>query len=220
MPATPLPNASSKRKEWSVSCIILSGLAFTVLLVITVVAQLGLVRVPLLSAGYTPPQPTRVIANQKTIDAEAFRTLVALRLQTYIRQHPRPPYHLVLTEQELTGALRGAIGEALRGPGVTQEHLQVVILPDAFEFSGQFSVGWLHLDAVARMRPVVQDGGIRFEPAGVRVGRLRVPDAVAMKLLSLALSREVGVWQISASGISVHSVSLKTGSADIELSQK
>jgi hypothetical protein len=116
-----------------------------------------------------------------------------------------------ITEKELTGGIRSAIAQALRDQGATADNVQIVVTPDFLELSGRLMQGGTTADVRVRFVPVVDDGGIRFDPVDVRLGDYPIHPSYAHQLAGILFSRDFGTWIVSFGDIRFTSIRLEQG---------
>lgn len=196
----------------SVILVIVVGLAFAL-------AKTGLVSVPFFSRWYVGPTPVRAI-RADTIDATAFRVLVSGRLLSQIAAKKPPPYAITLSEKELTGALRGVVDQALRNEDWKTRNAQLAVTPDYLEFSGTFVRDVFRVDLRVRARPVVEDGGLRFEATDIRIGDYPIHPSIAERIVGMIFARDLGTWIVSFGDISLKRATLGSGSIDLVATQR
>lgn len=183
-------------------------------LVLYAVAETGVVRVPLFSRFYHGPSPTRLVAAQP-MTTDAFRVLLGARFFNQALKHPQPPYTVDVSEKELTGVIMNAVDVALRDLSWKQDYTQLVVRPTDVEFLSQFSRGPLHLDMLVRFHPVIQDGGVRFDPFFVQIGDYPLPATVAYRIAGYLFSRDLGTFILSFGEAKLRDLTLKDGSIQI-----
>lgn len=190
----------------SAAVVALVGISILALLT----AKTGVVKLPLFSRFYTGPIPTRLV-NAKSITVNQFRVLLSYQLFNQGLTKKNPPYTIKLTEKDVSGALETAIDTALRDQKWKQIFTQLVIRPTDFEMLSQYEYGWVRLDVLIRFKPVMESGGVRFEPVYAQVGDYPIPPSVAYTVLGYLFSRDLGTWSIKFGDMVLTSVRLYDG---------
>ncbi len=193
-------------------------IAFAVLVAV-LIAKTGIVTIPLASRLYHGPQPTRAVTAE-TVDAKKFYDSLSRQLTAEVRAGKKPPYRVTLGEAELTGALRGAIENALDGAGVTAELPQIAVTPDYMEFSGRFIKSGLRFDTLARFRPQVRDGEVTFDLARVELGDFAIPTSTARSLTGLLAGRDLGAWRLEIGQAGLTEIRLLDGKVELLMTSK
>ncbi|MFA5935414.1 MAG: hypothetical protein WC787_00970 [Patescibacteria group bacterium] len=188
-----------------------------ILLAAFAIAKTGLVTIPVFSRLYHGPAPTRVVRTQP-IEANAFRVLVSGRLLAQTNQGELPPYEIRLSEAELTGALLGAIPQALRDERWKIEHAQLVVTPSYVEANGRLVSRALRADLRARFLPVIEKGGLRLVPVDIRFGDYPIHPDLAYRLAGLLFSRDFGTWILTFGDTRLESVRLEDASLELSAS--
>lgn len=204
----------------------LACLGYALLFIIAIVAVIavlaaktGIVTIPLASRLYRGPQPTRMV-KAEAVDAQKFYDSLSRQLTAEVRAGKKPPYRVTLGEAELTGALRGAIANALLGAGVTAERPQIALTPDYMEFSGRFVRSGLRFDTLARFRPQVRDGEVIFDLARVELGDFAIPTSTARSLIGLLVGRDFGAWRLEIGQAGLTEVRLLDGKVELLMAPK
>ncbi|MEO5927245.1 MAG: hypothetical protein ABIO72_00920 [Patescibacteria group bacterium] len=185
------------------------------LVVAFAVAKTGLVHVPVFSMFYHGPTPVRVVESAP-ITAREFQTLLTRQVASQLSAGQTQGTNIMLTEVQLTGALRDAIVQALRKEEATAEHVQIVVTPNYLEVSGQLKQRVITADLRVRLVPVIEDGGIRFDATDVQLGDYPIQPSLAHQLAGSVLSRDFGTWRISFGEIRFTSLTLKDGVLEID----
>jgi hypothetical protein len=189
------------------------------LMFLFILAESGLVRVPVFSSFYRPPEPTHVVTADP-IDAAAFRALLANRISARAASGEKPPFSVTLTEKELTGVLHGVIRDALRDEAWTVERLQLALTAEMVELSGRLKRNSLTADLRVRFTPVVENGGLRLDPTDVRFGAIPIHPAMARQLAGVLFSRDFGTWVISFNDMRLNTVTTETGLIRLTISPR
>ncbi|MCI0479018.1 hypothetical protein L0Y59_00530 [Candidatus Uhrbacteria bacterium] len=198
--------------------VVLSAVAGFTLIVILLtafaVAKSGVIEVPLFSRLYRGPEPTRIVT-PTVMTAEAFRVLVSSRLISKAVQGIEPPYALSITESEMTGGLDAVIAYALRDEEWKATAVQMAATPGYLEFHGKFRRGPFRVDTRVRFRPIVEDGGVRFEPIDIRVGDYPIHPSVVRTVAGIIFLRDLGTWVLRFGEASLQEVILEDGTVDL-----
>jgi len=189
------------------------------LIFLFVLAESGLVHVPVFSSFYRQPEPVRVVTAEP-ISATAFRALLANRINDRIASGERPPFSVTLMEDELTGLLRAVIRDALRDEGWTVESSQLALTAQMVELSGRLKRNSFTVDLRVQFVPVVQDGGLRLDPIDVRLGALPIHPSMARQLAGILFSRDFGTWIIRFNDLQLDDVVLDDGHIHLRISPR
>ncbi len=197
------------------------ALILTILLlcsgVLLFVAKTGVVHVPLFSAAYHGPTPTRLISAQP-ITMDAFRVMLGSRFFNQVipsravsKGSVPKEFRVRVTEKELTGVVMNAIDATLRSGGWRQSYAQIVVRPTDVELFGQFQSSWQHIDLLARFVPTTTADGIRFDPSFVQIGDIPLSPSFAYRMASSVFSRDVGTWSGSFGAAKIRNIQLSDG---------
>ncbi|MBU2508756.1 hypothetical protein KKE33_00010 [Patescibacteria group bacterium] len=207
------PNTAAKSGSAKDVAFVASIFIVIILIILAVLAFLlaktGIVEVPLFSRFYKGPVPTRII-EADPIDPQDFQYILSDRLIKQI-QTTAPPYKISISEEELSGALRSVIDTAFRDQGWEVENVQLAVLPESVEFWGEFKQGYLSADILIKMKPIVEDGGLRFETLGTRLGDYPVPSKLADQVAGLVFGRDLGTWLIEFEDIAFQKIDMQNG---------
>ncbi len=181
------------------------------------VAKTGIVHVPLLSALYHGPTPTRLVA-ARPMTTDAFRVLLGARFfnqalaarSTSTAAFPKE-FHVRVTEKELTSVVMNAVDVALRSGSWRQQYAQLVVRPTDVEVFGQFESGPYHIDLLVRFIPHVTTDGITFEPSTVQIGDISLPPALAYRAMSYVFARDLGTWSGAFGSARIRDIQLSDG---------
>lgn len=221
---TPVPNQPVVKPVIGKNILsVLSTFAAIILVLIFgsafILAKTGFVNVPLFSRWYVGPKPIRIV-EAEPIDATAFRVLVSSRILAQAAANKKPPYKISLSEAELTGGVQSVINQALRDQDWQIENPQLAITPESVEFFGRLRRNATRVEVLFKFEPVVQNGGLKFEPSYLRVGDYPIHPKLINDLASLFFSRDLGTWVFSSGDIRLESVILKDGKLDLTVSQR
>lgn len=164
------------------------------LIIVFAVAKSGIIDVPVFSKLYKGPSPVRIIESQP-IDDTAFKTILSERLSEQTKTS-KPPFRLRINDAELTGALISVIDVALRDQAWKALTVQIASTPEYLELFGKFQRGFIHADVRLRLKPVVENGGIRFEVTDFRFGDYPVHPSLAGRFAGIIFSRDLGTWKL------------------------
>lgn len=178
------------------------------------IAKTGLIQIPAFSSLYHGPTPTRLVSAEP-ITPNAFKVLLGSRFFSQATAQLPPPYTVSVTEKELTGAVMNAIDVALRDGRWKQVYTQLVIRPTDLELLSQFERDALRIDLLVRFRPVVADGGVKFDPVFVQIGDYRLPAAAAYRAVSYVFARDLGTWIVKFGDATLQSLALHEGVMDV-----
>ncbi|MFH1078073.1 MAG: hypothetical protein V1745_02185 [Patescibacteria group bacterium] len=195
---------------------VIAGFVLAVLMLIAfLVAKTGIIEIPIFSWFYEGPEPVRYVESTP-ITADAFRVLVSSRLiAKAAKRETLPPYTIRVTEQEMTGGLNSVIYRALRDQEWKTSMVQLAATPGFLEFLGKFQHGPLHVDTRVRFRPVVEKGGIRFEPIDIRVGDYPIHPSIVRTVAGIIFSRDLGTWILTFGDGALEQAKLEEGAVDI-----
>jgi hypothetical protein len=212
-PTTPIKPIVGKNVFSVLAVIAACVLAFLLILAFAV-AKTGLIEIPIFSASYHGPQPVRVVT-PVPMTAEAFRVLVSSRLLAMAAEGKIPPYTVTVSEGEMTGGLSTVITQALRSDQWETSGLQLAVTEQYLEFFGHFRRGVMGVDSRIRLVPVVDQGGLRFEPTDIRFGDYPVHPALARYLTGVIFSRDLGTWILTFGETTLRKITLHDGALDI-----
>jgi hypothetical protein len=199
-----------------VAGVFLAGLLLLVALGAFLVAKSGIVPVPLFSGAYHRPQPVRTVTSSPISEA-IFRQRLSDRVLAQVASGKRPPYTISITEDELNGAFQNVVAQALRSEGWRVESSQVALAPEFFEVYGRLTQGDLHADLRIRFVPIVENGGVIFEPIDIRFGEYPIHPDLAHRLAGALFKRDFGTWVLSFGEIRLQSVQLREGALDLTI---
>ncbi len=199
-----------------ISCVVL---IFTTILIISLgllfaVAKTGLVKIPLLSRFYTGPIPSRLV-QAEPMTTEEFKVLLGGRFFSEALEKQTPPYVVSFSERELTGVIMTAIDLALRDAAWKQIYTQIAIRPTDFEFLSKFERNSIKLDLLARLKPILKEGKIMFEPVLIQIGDYKLPASFAYRVVSNIFSRDFGAWELKFGEVQLLTLRLFEGRAEV-----
>ncbi len=220
---SPKPVRVKPKLGWNalnVTLIVLGAIILVSLVLAFVVAESGIIKVPILSRFYDGPVPVRLV-KASPVDWDAFRVELASEIYGQ-RERQKENYAVQLSEQELSGLIKSEAEKGLRGQAWDIDLIQVAVTPDYMELYTRLNrsrVG--NLDMLIRFRPIVDSkGNVRFEVLETRVGDLKLPVSWGTALVSNIFSRDFGSWEIKIGGENViQSVSLLEKGLNIILSK-
>lgn len=200
----------------SVGSVIAGVILLLLCIVAFLVSKTGLLSIPLFSRWYASPAPVRVVT-AAPMDPSVFRVLVSGRVLEAAKSGTRPPYIVSLSERELSGAVQGVIDQALRTESWKTERVQLAISKDVLELTGRFTQGPWHVDARVRFIPIVEQGGIRFEPVDIHIGEFPIHPQLARRIAGSVFARDFGTWKLTYGDIQFQSVTLRDGAIDLAI---
>lgn len=200
-----------------------AAIAVSILLGLSVialaVAKTGAFQIPLFSDFYSGPIPTRLVSAEP-MTANAFKVLLSSRLFSQSLTKKSPPYAIKLNEKEITAVLQTAIDTALRDQKWKQVFTQIVIRQTDLEMLSQYERGPIRLNVLVRFVPVMEDGGVRFDPVFAQVGDYRIPSTIAYTVLGYLFSRDLGTWSIKFGDMSLSEIRLHDAYLDAVVSSR
>ena len=198
--------------------IVLALLLFIVGLLTLALAKSGVLHIPVFSNLYHGPKPTRVV-DAPPLSAGQFESLVQARLLPQLNTS-RPPFHVTLSERELTGALDAVFAEGLRSQGWKQDRAQIVVVPQNIEIFTELERGPYHADLLIKFVPHVSAAGVGFDPVSIQVGDYTFPPALAYPMISWIFSRDLGTFSLDFGAYHLDQMTLKDGAVDISIAPK
>ncbi|MFZ6015348.1 MAG: hypothetical protein ACOYUZ_03255 [Patescibacteria group bacterium] len=217
-PVKKLKQGEKKKKKHipvDVSDVIACSVLFLIALLILILcflygaAKAGLINIPFFSSYYQGPAPIRTV-EAEPVTWDDFRAKIAGKIIAR-GVDQGPPYTLLITEEDLTGLLLGAVDAGLRSAAYRVEMAQVAIRSDNIEFYFELTWrDWLHFYIVANLVPEVEDDGtLRFAVRDAQLGDLPLPRDTMLRLVGYFFARDVGIWRIITSdGSGIQSVML------------
>lgn len=187
--------------------------ALIAVVLLTLVAKSGFLRVPVLSALYRGPVPTRTIS-VKPVSFEAFQGTLESRIAKQMSSM-RPPYVVRVSEGELTGLLQTAIDSGLRDQEWKRVDAQIVVRASDVEFYSRYVRGAMHMDSIIRFIPRVSDGRLQLQPVSVQIGDFSLPPDFAIRVIGQLFARDFGTWTLSFGSVTLQDVRLTDGAVDI-----
>ncbi|HWR00013.1 MAG TPA: hypothetical protein VN397_04185 [Candidatus Methylomirabilis sp.] len=197
---------------------ILIVVVFLILITIAV-ARTGIVTIPLASRLYHGPSPTRIVTAGVT-EPDAFQDALSLKVALAVKKGGTPPFEVTVDETELTAAMRGALSGSLRGSEILAERPQIVITPDAIEFSGRFVRGSIAFDVLARFKPEIRGSELVFNPTNVEFGDYPISTSTARDVLGLLFKRDFGSWRLEVGDAGLEDIRLLDGKAVLVLNPR
>lgn len=213
MPPKPIKPLVGKNVFSVLSVIAACVLAFLLILAFAI-AKTGLVEIPLFYAFYRGPEPIRRVT-PVPMTAEAFRVLVSSRLLAMAAEGKPSPYTVTVSEGEMTGGLAAVINRALRNEQWKASDVQLAVTEDYLEFFGRFRRVAVRIDVRVRFRPIVEQGGVRFEPTDIRFGDYPIHPAIARYVAGIVFSRDLGTWILTFGDVTPQKIILRDGAIDI-----
>ena len=172
-------------------------LLFTGFVVLFLLAKTGLVKVPYLSKYYDPPSPTRIVTAMP-INWDDFEDGLTKKVMAQGGVDESGNYSFLISEEELTGLLRGSADMGLRSDDFNINDSQIAVTPQGLEMF--FNITWgtaINLDFLIKAKPVITDKGLlEFESMQARVGDLPLPSFLMMQVVGMVFSRDLGSWDV------------------------
>jgi len=197
----------------ALSCIGISVLAAIVcgLGLLVLIVKTGAITIPYISKVYSGPKPARVVA-QIPISVTRLQVELGSRFASTFKKGGPPPYVVTVSEGELSGALTEGLDRMAVGTGWVVEHAQVAVTPDGFEAYVRAIRGGVHLDVLARVTPMMGEGGLYVHPVSVQVGDFRIPQFV----IRYFMANDLGPLKFDITDtIRFKSVHLRDGAVDL-----
>lgn len=177
------------------------------------IAKSGVLTVPVFSRFYSGPAAAREVASAP-LDPTAFRALISQRFSEQL-ESVKPPYVIKLSEEELTGALKSVIDTTLRDELWQAEKIQLISQAGYLEMFAHFKHGAWRAEMRIRLKPIVENGGLRFEVVDFRFGDYPVHPKLAKLIAGWVFSRDLGTWILRFGDIQLSRVNLAEGSVDL-----
>lgn len=196
------------------SCLLMLVIAFVIILVASayVIARTGVVRVPYFSQFYRPIAPTRVVDAEAVLPADFSkkmqeRLLVASTTAEGLRE-------IVVTEAELTGALRGAVAAMASSSGdIRVQRIQAVMSTSSVELSGVLVTKIGSVNVIGTVIPIMEsDGRVSVVVQKVYVGELPLSSGLVERLRRSLISRGGATWDVKAGPMNLKDIHLQDGS--------
>ena len=107
-------------------------------------------------------------------------------------------YVLQISEEELSSLFATMAQQGVRNPTYAVQTAQIVILPDGLEIFMQMTWhGFVHIDLLTRMTPVLQsDGGLRFDVTETTLGDVSLRSEWVRPLIAYLFDRDLGIWYV------------------------
>lgn len=206
------------RKHHSKKFLIIAfAIALMLLLGVAVlIAKTGVYRIPFLSSVYHERPVTRVVSAD-AIEPRDLLNRVNDRLRSSVSTSTKD-VKISITEQELTGALKGALQTSLKRPGVIVDGTQIVSLADGLELIASVRTETMSVRMLAKAVPVVQDGRVKLEVKELYLGSLPVPPNSLAQMERLVIGSEIGSFEAKAGNYLLKDVVLKDGSVELVFS--
>lgn len=191
-------------------------IALLLLGILFFVAKTGVVRIPFLSDWYKGPQPTRMV-EAAPVSGSSLIEDIGLEVAREIRSGQAPPYHVSITEEQVTSALRGGIAEVLRDQNVIVERPQIVITSSTIEASGLIRSGLGMADLLLRFSPHVHENALHFHVEEAYLGDIPLHPELVTLAEGTIFHRNLRVWEIGVGNNTLDGVQLHNGSFDLLL---
>ena len=180
-----------------------------VVLLLSLIAKLGLLNIPLLSDYFNFPKPDRVVIAQQ-YDLAMLKDKIKNDLLTEAKKS-RPPYKIAISEQELTGVLKNSTSIVLPSD---LELKKIQLLVDEQKLKLYIHINWYHyirflfsLD----VKPVVKNNKLALEFDNIYLGAWQISSQQFRWLLSRIFPQGISdSWQIRLNDkIGIRKVSFK-----------
>ncbi len=192
---------------------------FSVLLLVGIlVAKTGIIELTLLSRLYHGPLPTRQLIVEP-ISAVDFVGYLDSRLKQSYAISQVPPFHAVITEREISGALYSALPGALRDSKWNVDKAQIVVREDGLEYFSRFSRGAFKLEVLIVMKPILESGSVRFDVQSIQVGDYSLPVPIAQTLAAYYFGRDLGTWTLTFGSLRIDNIVMHDGYLEIFVNQ-
>jgi hypothetical protein len=180
----------------SVAMIMLGILVLFLSVTAFLVAKTGFLTIPVFSRFYVGPVPIRLI-QAKPLGWDEFR--VGLAGQIYEqRERQKQGYAVQVSEQELSGLMKSAAEQGLRGEAWDLDLIQVAVTPEYMELYTKLEWRKMgNLDLLARFKPILDEkGNVHFEILETKIGDIKLPVSWGRALIGNVFSRDLGSWEI------------------------
>lgn len=180
-------------------------------------AESGIMNVPVFSRYYQGPKPTREVRSSPMGWAE-FQGLLADRIREQ-RKDKNESYRVSISEGELTGLLSGMVEQALRDSSWRIKASQIALEPESMElYLKTDRKSLIHLEMLFRAKPILENGNLRFDLLEFRLGDLRLPASWGLAIIGNVFSRDFGSWVIQVDGQkAIKDMSLARGALNVIL---
>lgn len=179
-------------------------------------AKSGAVNVPVFSSFYSGPAAAREVT-ALPLDPTAFKALISQRFFEQL-ESGKPPYLIKLSDGELTGALESVIDTALRDASWQAQKIQLISQPGHLEMFARFKRGAWQAEMRIWLKPVVENGGVRFEVIDFRFGDHPIHPKLAKLIAGWVFSRDFGTWILRFGDIELSRVNLTEGVVELYIS--
>lgn len=201
-------------KKWLIAVfVIVIGILMGIAIL---VAKTGVYQIPFLSSFYHVRPVTR------SVDALPIRPQVLLDRATSLLQSTTSSNGgdvvVAFTEQEMTGALKGALQTSLKRPGVNVDQSQIVATPSGLEVTAFVRNETMSVHLFTKVIPIVQNGRLVLDVKEVYLGDIPVPASSLGQIERIAFGSEIGSFEARSGKYGLKSVILKDGLVELKFS--
>ncbi|HEU0051021.1 MAG TPA: hypothetical protein VFQ60_03120 [Patescibacteria group bacterium] len=220
--ARPDPSLLKKKPVGRNAIIFLAVEIFLLLVLLAIpyyfILRSGLLRLPGSSLWYRPPVPTRTITSAKVLSLPQLESLVQYRLRASVEANPASELHrIALTDEELTGALRGAIQDTLARSGIQANALQLISEPGSIEAYARFTRSVFHFDLLMTARVLVQGQRLQIQPVGIRLGGFSLSEKTFDWLVRSLTGYDASLLGFSFGGLPIQTIRFEQGQMQIDV---
>ena len=176
-------------------------------------AKSGVVSVPVFSSFYSGPEAAREIT-ASPLDPQAFKAIISRRFLDQL-ESGKPPYLIKLSDEEITGSLESVIDMALRDASWQAQKIQLISQTGHLEMFVRFKRGVWKAEMRVRLKPIVENGGARFEVIDFRFGDYPIHPKLAKLIAGWVFSRDFGTWILRFGDIELSRVNLTEGTVEL-----
>lgn len=198
----------SRKWLWTVLIVVSMLLAFIAILI----AKTGVYQIPYLSSLYRQRLVTRVV-NTEAIPPQRLFNRVSDELRM-VTSTQADDVRISFSEQEITGAFRGALQTSLKRPGVSVDQAQVVATQAGLEVTAFVHNETMSVHLFTRIVPIVSEGRVMFDVKEVYIGDLQVPRSALKQIERVVFGSEIGSFEAKAGKYRVAEISMKEGSVE------
>lgn len=198
----------SRKWLWTVLFIVLMLLMFVAILI----AKTGVYQIPYLSTLYRQRLVTRVV-NTEAIPPQKLFNRASDELRT-VTSTQANDVRISFSEQEITGAFKGALQTTLKRPGVLVDQAQVVATQTGLEVTAFVHNETMSVHLFTKIVPIVSEGRVMFDIKEVYIGDLPVPPASLKQIERIVFGSEIGSFEAKAGKYRVAEISMKEGSVE------
>lgn len=209
-----LSSAKRHSKKWLL--VVLLTIVFVLMGIAILIAKTGVYQIPVLSTFYHERPLTR------SINAPAIRPQVLLDRATEALQSATSTKGadvlVEFSEQEITGALKGALQTSLKRPGVNVDQSQIVATPTGLEVTAFVRNETMSVHLFAKIIPSVQNGRLVLDVKEVYLGDIPVPPSSLAQIERIVFGSEIGSFEARSGSYGLKNVVLKDGSVELRFS--